>query len=226
MASRASSAARPKPKKKRARRPSRVGIPYKKSEATREHLLATAIDLIARRGLAAASFTELAEAAGTSKGGIAYYFESKDELLARVLHRCCDTLEQRVRAAFASDELPPLDRVRRALAEMWRIRRDGVPEMRVVSELHVLTRQDATLRRALADALVRARQQMIDVGLTSLLALGIRPRVDPALVPRLLIGALDGLALQHEVEPIPEAEEAGLLGALELSIVGLFDLPA
>ncbi|MBX3227182.1 MAG: TetR/AcrR family transcriptional regulator [Labilithrix sp.] len=209
-------------KKKRARRPSRAGIPYKKSEATREHLLATAVDLIARRGLAGASFTELAEAAGTSKGGIAYYFESKDELLASVLARCCEVMEARVRAAFLGGELAPLERVRRALAEMWRHRSAGVAEMRALTELHMFARQDPALRRSLGEALTRARRQMIDVGLTSLLTLGIRPRVDAELVPRLIIGMLDGLALQHEVDPLGEAQQTELLHAIELAIVGLF----
>jgi len=211
--------------KKRARRPSRVGIPYKKSEETRAHLVATAVDVIARRGLAAASFTELAEAAGTSKGGIAYYCESKDDLLASVLDRACEVLEVRVREAFLGADLAPLERVRRALAEMWRIRRDGVPEMRVLTELHLHARQDATMRRALGDALVRARQQMIEVGLMSLLSLGIRPTVDASLVPRLIIGMLDGLALQNEVDPLGDDDQAGLLRAIELCVVGLFETP-
>ena len=90
----------------RARRPSRAGIPYKKSEETRAHLLVTAIDLIARRGLAGASFTELAEAAGTSKGGIAYYFESKEDLLTSVLARCCESMEAREREACLTDAPP------------------------------------------------------------------------------------------------------------------------
>lgn len=208
--------------KKRARRPSRAGIPYKKSEETREHLLATAIDVIARRGLAAASFTELAEAAGTSKGGIAYHFESKDELLASVLHRCCEIMEARVREAFRGEGRAPLERVQGALAEMWRLRREGVAEMRTLMELHVHTRTDATLRRALGDALTRARQQMLDIGLTSLSSLGIRPKVEASLVPRIIIGLLDGLALQNEVDPIPESAQADLLRAIELTVVSLF----
>lgn len=211
---------------KRARRPSRVGVPYKKSEETREHLLATAIQLIAKKGLAGTSFTEIAEAAGVSKGGISYYFESKDELLQSVLDRSCEVMEKRVKDAFFGGDVGPLERVQHALAEMWALRRDGVAEMRAMTELHVVSRQDATLRRAFAGALQRARQQMIDAGLNNLLLMGIKPKVDADLVPRLIMGVLDGLALQHEVDPIPAEKQGELLQAISLSIVGLFDIGA
>lgn len=210
--------------KRASRRPTRVGVPYKKSEETRAHLLTTAVQLIARRGLAGTSFTEIAEAAGVSKGGISYYFESKDELLQSVLDLCCETMEKRVKDAFFGGDIGPLERVQRALAEMWALRRDGVAEMRAMTELHIVSRQDPTLRRGFAGALQRARQQMIDAGLNNLVAMGIKPKVDADLVPRLIMGVLDGLALQHEVDPIPAEKQSELLKAIEISVVSLFEL--
>lgn len=211
-------------KKKRARRPSRVGIPYKKSEATRELLLTTAIQLIAKRGLASTSVKDIAEAAGVSKGGVHYYFESKDDLYARILVKCCDDLEQRIIQAFLGGDFSPMERVQHALAEMWAARRNGAAEVRVLTELHMLARQDEPMRRALGEMLRRARRQMIDTGLANMIALGVRPRVDQALIPRLIIATLDGLALHNEVDPVPLSDEPALLRAIELMAMSLFEI--
>jgi AcrR family transcriptional regulator len=210
--------------KKRAKRPSRVGVRYKKSEATRELLVTTAIQLIATRGLASTSVADIAEAAGVSKGGVHYYFESKDDLYAKVLVKCCDLLEERIIKVFLGGDFAPLERVEHALGEMWAIRRDGVPEMRVLTELHILARQDEPMRQALAEMLKRARRQMIETGLGSMMALGIRPRFDPALIPRLLIATLDGLALHNEVDPVAPSEERDLLKAVEVMAMSLFEV--
>lgn len=210
--------------KKRAKRPSRAGVPYKKSEATRELLITTAIQLIAKRGLAPTSIADIAEAAGVSKGAVHYYFESKDDLYAKVLVKCCDVLEERIIKVFLGGDFAPLERVRHALAEMWSVRRDGVAEMRVLTELHMYARQDPPLRQALAEMLRRARRQVIDTGLGNLMAMGIKPKIDTALIPRLLIGTLDGLAIHHEVDPISASEEPELLRAIEMMAVSLFEV--
>lgn len=211
-------------KRERGKRPSRVGVPYKKSETTRELLVKTAIDVIAERGLASTSVADIAEAAGTSKGGVHYYFESKDDLYAKVMVKCCDTLEERIIKVFLGGDHGPLERVQHALAEMWAIRRDGVPELRVLTELHMLARQDKPMRDALGEMLRRARRQMIETGLGSMMALGIKPKVDQALIPRLIIATLDGLALHNEVDPVAPGDEPQLLKAIELMVMSLFEL--
>lgn len=211
-------------KKKRTPRASRAGIPYKKSEVTRELLVTTAIQLIATRGLAATSIQDIAETAGVSKGGVHYHFESKDDLYAKILQQCCQVIEERIIRVFLGDDLSPLERVQRALAEMWRVRRAGVAEMRVLTELHMLARQDETLRLALAEALKRARRQVIETGLGNMMAMGIRPRIDVALIPRMIIATLDGLAIHNEVDPIADSEEPELLRAVELMAMSLFEI--
>ncbi len=207
------------------KRPSRAGVPYKKSEVTRELLITTAIQLIAKHGLAATSVADIAAAAGVSKGGVHYYFESKDDLYAKVLVQCCDVLESRIIKVFLEGDFAPFERVEHALAEMWSIRRNGVPEMRVLTELHILARQDPPMRTALAEMLRRARRQVIETGLGTLMALGIKPKIDPVLIPRLLIATLDGLALHNEVDPLSREEEPQMLKAIEMMAVSLFELP-
>ncbi len=128
-----------------------------------------------------------------------------------------------MRAAFAEPGLP-LERVQRALHEMWIVRRDGVRELRVLSELHVLARQNRRIRKACGEALQRARRQIIDIGLGELLAIGLKPKVSVEVIPRLLLATLDGLSLHHEVDPVKADEEEQVLRALEATAIGLFDL--
>jgi len=196
---------------------------YKKREASREQVLDAAISVLAEKGVGATSVQDIADGAGLSKGAVHYHFESKDELYACVLFRCCEVIEARVRAVFAEPGLP-LERVDRALAAMWAYRRDGVREMRVLTQLHTLSRQNERIREALREALRRSRAQVIEVGLTQLLALGIKPKVPVEVIPRLLLATLDGLAMHQEVDPIPAGEEAAVLRALETIFVSLFEL--
>ena len=203
------------------RTPKRAG--YRKSEDSRRQVLDAAVLTLAKRGLANTSIQDIADAAGLSKGAVHYHFESKDDLLLHVLHRCCESMEGRVREVFEA-EGPPLERVGRALQMMWGFRRDAAPEMRVLSELHTMSRQNETLRKALADALRAARQQIIDVGLNRLGELGIKPRVSVMIAPRLILATLDGLMLQHEVEPITPKEEGELMQALMATSMALFEV--
>ena len=204
-----------------ARAPKRAG--YKKSEESRRQVLDAAILTLAERGLAATSIQDIADAAGVSKGAVHYHFESKDELLERVLARCCESVEARIRAVF-DEPGAPMDRIRRAISEMWAVRRDGIPEMRVLSELHTMSRQNEPIRAALAAALQRARVQIVEVGLKRLIEMGLRPRVSLSVAPRLILATLDGLSLQHSVDPIPPEEEGELLRALEATSLALFEI--
>lgn len=196
---------------------------YRKSEVSRQQVLDAAIAVLAKQGITGTSVQDIAQGAGLSKGAVHYHFESKEELLERVLDRCSELVEERVRAAFA--ELgTPLERIRRALVEMWSLRRDGVPEIRVLADLHLLARQNPRIRKACGEALERARRQIIDVGLSELIGMGLKPRIPIEIVPRLIQATLDGLALHQDLDPLSKEDEAQMLLALEVMATSLFDL--
>jgi TetR/AcrR family transcriptional regulator, acrAB operon repressor len=196
---------------------------YKKSEDSQHRVLDAAVRAIADKGLAATSVQDIASAAGMSKGAVHYHFENKDELLERVLDRCVDVIEARVRGAF-EEPGTPMDRVRRAVLEMWRLRRDDAPEFRVLAELQVVARQNERIRKAFSAAYKRSREQIVEVGFKKLIELGLRPKVSLTVVPRLLLAALDGLALQHFIDPVAPEEEAEMLRALETIAMATFEL--
>lgn len=196
---------------------------YKKSEESRRQVLDAAIRVLAKKGVGATSVQDIADGAKLSKGAVHYHFESKDELLERVLDRCSELIETRVRAVFDAGGAP-LERIRRALVEMWIMRRDGDDEIRVLSELRILSRQNERIREACRLALQRACRQMIDAALEHILALGLRPKVSVEVVPRLILATLDGLASQQEYDPVTPEFESEALRALEAITMGLFEL--
>lgn len=196
---------------------------YKKSEESRQQVLDAALQVVARRGLSATSVQDIADEAGLSKGSVHYHFESKDDLLEHVLAYACGRVEDQVRAAF---EAPgsPVEKVRAAVVTMWGLRRDGAPEIRVMMELFAQVQQSPRMRKALGDQLRRARAQILDVGLKSLVAMGLKPKVSIEMIPRLLLAALDGLAIHHTVDPVSPEEEAELLRGVEVTFLALFEL--
>ena len=70
-------------------------------EARRWDICATAAQLIASGGLDAATFRDIAEASGYSKGVIEHYFNGKDELISGALDWANRRYEQRVTRATA-----------------------------------------------------------------------------------------------------------------------------
>jgi hypothetical protein len=52
--------------------------------------------------------------------------------------------------------------------------------------------------------------------------MGLRPRVAPELLPRLLVGLLDGLAMQHFVDGTA-IDDVALAKAVEVIAVALFE---
>jgi len=90
-------------------------------------LLEVAERLIARRGVAATSMDDVAEAAGVTKPVVYDHFGSKDGLLCALIARAGDELNERTTAAVAHTDgpLPALERGLRAYFDTLD-RRDGV----------------------------------------------------------------------------------------------------
>jgi len=85
-------------------------------EATRERIVAAALDAFAERGFHGASTRDIAERAGTNQGLITYHFRSKDELWRAAADRVFGMLAKRMTeqvGALASED--PRERAREAI---------------------------------------------------------------------------------------------------------------
>ena len=196
---------------------------YKKSEISQLQLLEAAAITIAKKGLAQTSVQDIADAAGVSKGVVHYHFESKDDLVERAVLHACARMSERIRAEFQA-EGTPIERMRRAIGELWRIRREGTPEIRVVMEAMTVGVHDDKLRKSLGKVLEGSRQEVVEVGFKALMEMGLKPRFSPDAIARLLLGALDGMALHHHFDPMPAEAEAQMLDAVERLALALFEI--
>jgi len=98
------------------RRPRKPVSRPEQREATRERIVAAALEAFAERGFHGASTRDIAERAGTNQGLITYHFRSKDELWRAAADRIFGLLAKRMTeqlSALASDD--PRERTREAI---------------------------------------------------------------------------------------------------------------
>ena len=196
---------------------------YKKSAISAAQIVAAAKRVISRKGYAQTSLKDIADEAGMSKGAIHYHFPTKEALVAKVLEAATDAVAERTREAWSAGGDDPFEALRSAVRELWAVRQSGSDEVRVVSNLLAQSLHDEALRPQLAAYYRFASAQTAEHLTTVLASYGLRPKVAPELVPRLLLGLLDGLVLQVFVEPdVIDADE--LVRAVELIAGALFEL--
>lgn len=89
-----------------------------RSAATRQHLIATAIDVIQHRSLEEMSIHELAKSAGMTSGAVQHHFESKAVLMMNVLS---ELIESTVRSGelWPSPALPARERAAKFVQAVW-----------------------------------------------------------------------------------------------------------
>jgi AcrR family transcriptional regulator len=118
--------------------------------ATRGELLAAAERLIAERGFEAASLSDIASAAGVSKGAVYHYFPSKDELLLALLDL---RFEERIDAVARLSDVRRADLPRRIPQEIPFDRRWNL----LFLEFVVRAARDSSFRKQLRSRIRRLR---------------------------------------------------------------------
>jgi len=196
---------------------------YKKSETSRRQVLEAAVRALAKRGYAKTSVSDIARAAGMSKGAVHYHFESKDDLIAKVLEHCAGATRERVREAWDSPG-QPAERIRRVVHEMRQMRKEGSQELRVLADLATQGMHDARLRALLRRIFETNRREIVSYLEDSLETIGLRPKVPVHIVTRLLVGALDGLAMHDYFDPPEPGDDALMEQVLETIGFSMFEM--
>ncbi|WP_309127460.1 TetR/AcrR family transcriptional regulator [Microbacterium sp.] len=169
---------------------------YAKSEARRDSILRTALEVIDTEGYAAASVTRIAEAAGLSKTGVLHHFETKEKLLTEVL-RLRDELDE---SGFA-DPTASLGDLEAAYLKVVE-RNARIPGMvELFTRLSVeatdpdhpahdfFLRREADIGRRIAETVERHLDERH------------RGAVEPDAVALLLLAATDGLQMRWLLDP-------------------------
>ncbi|MFI9047380.1 TetR/AcrR family transcriptional regulator [Streptomyces sp. NPDC053427] len=160
----------------------------------RAQILAATCKAIARTGIAAFRVADVAKEAGLSPGIVHYYFDTKQELIrAAFEHNFLHSLERR--AAIFESGLEPVEKLR-ALVEAYLPQGDETVEAwHVWAELWVTALHDAELRD-LNDRAYGEWRRIVASIVRECQAAGRMGDEDPVDVANMLVGLLDGLALQ------------------------------
>jgi AcrR family transcriptional regulator len=197
-------------------------VAYAKSERSIAHIVAAATRVLARKGYARTSLLDIAKEAGMSKGALHYHFPSKESLVSKVLENALESIANRTLDAWQASSGDPLLALRSSVRELWVVRRMRTDEVAVVADLMAQALYDESLKPQLAGYFRFAAQQVTQILVPHLSKMGLRLRVPGELVPRILVGLLDGLAMQHYVEP-GSIDEDGLMVAVEAMAAALFE---
>ena len=177
----------------------------------RREIRSAARRVFSRRGVAGTGLTHVAAAAGMGRSSLYHYYPDKASLMRDLLREVM-TEEESFFAAAVRGEGTPLERAERLaklLAGMF-------PEWTAVGRMLFDFRLRET--RGFRPFFRRIRNH-----LASLIAEGQRlgemdPRLDPSLGAATLIGTVDGLLLQHLVDPLAFSDPQALENALVLAV--------
>jgi AcrR family transcriptional regulator len=196
---------------------------YKKSEISVTHIVDATIRVLARQGYAHTSLMDIANEVGMSKGAVHYHFPTKEALISQVLETAVEAVAERTRRVWTAGE-NPLVAVRSALRELWQARAVPSDEVKVVSDLLAQSMHDPNLREPLATYYRFAFSQVEEHLRGTAAGLGIRTKIDPAFIPRILHALLDGLLLQKLVDP-ESIQDDQVIEAFEIIAVSLLEFP-
>jgi AcrR family transcriptional regulator len=173
---------------------------YAKSAVSAQQIVDAAIRVLARQGYAKTSLLEIAKEAGMSKGALHYHYPTKEALIHAVLETACNVVQARTVRAWSPPD-NPFQALRKALAELWATRAERTDEALVVADLLALSLYDESLRPKLAEFYELGAQQIREYLEENLISMGLQPRIPLDLLPRIVIGLLDGLVMQAFVDP-------------------------
>jgi AcrR family transcriptional regulator len=135
-------------------------------EETREHVLAAAARVFARRGFHATSLEAIAEEAGYSRGAVYYNFADKEELFLELLDRRCAERAQDLRAVFADvdDDVEATSQQAQIAAQRALAAMTGDPQWRALyMEFLAHAARDSAFRRRFAKRTEEMRGALEDI---------------------------------------------------------------
>jgi AcrR family transcriptional regulator len=166
----------------------------------REQILQAALQIFARKGLAAARISDIAAAAGLSYGLVYHYFHDKEELFVELVRRAVGGGVQVTRTALDAKG-PPLERLHALCEEMVEGIRDHPEYLLLV--IHAITQE--SLPAEGRESIARLSEQTYQ-NLTALIrecqAAGQVVSGDPRELAELYFAVIQGLAISRYSVPL------------------------
>ena len=167
---------------------------------TRQQLLDAAATVFARRGYAAASVDEIADAAGYTKGAVYANFETKQDLFLALMDRQTAQQEQAL-ARLAQPGRP----VGEAMTDLGQVAAPTDPEAwqwgLLTLEFLLYALREPSLRAQLAERFESMRQYLAEQLAPYVAARGGAPRLDARDLAIVAMALSTGLGVQATVEP-------------------------
>ncbi|MDB5079523.1 MAG: hypothetical protein JWP00_1447 [Chloroflexi bacterium] len=154
-------------------------------------IVATASDLFARNGFGATSLDAIGEALGVTKGALYYHIKNKEEILKLIFMTVLTVSEEPLRQ-IAQAELPPAEKLRRAIAHHVAVAADRSPAMTIFyrEDVH-LTGPFAREIAARKKAYERLFEKIVEEGIT----LGVfHKEIDPKIATFGILGMCNWLS--------------------------------
>lgn len=138
-----------------------------RTRLSQKAIVATAAGLFAKNGFGATSLDDIGEALGVTKGALYYHIKNKEEILNLIFLTVLTVSEEPLRR-ISESELPPDEKLRRAVAHHVAIAADRSPAMTVYYREHVhLTGPFAREVAARKKAYEKLFEQVITEGITT-----------------------------------------------------------
>jgi AcrR family transcriptional regulator len=170
---------------------------YRTSRVSRERILEAATELFAQQGYAGTGVDQLAARSGIAKTAIYYHFGNKAGLLAATLERAASTwIEGIYQAARQAGDWPA--RLDRALAGMRSMLEEKPWIFKLMQILALEVAEEKQDIREILQSILHQAREAIVAGLND--ALGVEVP-DAEGVARVILGALDGIAMTHQIDP-------------------------
>jgi AcrR family transcriptional regulator len=189
------------------------------SEERRPQIVDAAIQVFIRKGYRNATMPDVAREAGLSVGGVYWYFNSKDEIVAAILERLFEK-DFGAFSAFLQAETPAAERLH-ALADGYA---QSFQEWAWLNAIGIEFYGEATYNDKVG-SVIRRYLQRYRTALVTLIEHGIQRgefrRVDPTDAANALLGMEEGLALLLVADPDGIRWQESFKIGVELMIAGL-----
>ena len=193
------------------------------AQETRSEILTAAELCFYRKGISRTSLSEIASAAGVTRGAIYWHFQDKSELVGALLERVNIPLQPLSEASRSPDEPDPLGRLRELLVKVFQ-RAATDPEVRRVGEIlfHKCEyTEDLGNLRQWMQHFRREYDHNIEVSLANAVAKGQLPEnLDLTVASRCVHAFLTGMLDQYLL--VPDGMDLG--AKAEIIVDGILDM--